>query len=569
MLSDKRRIRDLVELCYAAGLREVVLSPGSRNAPLIISFTGHGGFRCHTAVDERSAAFMALGMSQANRTPTILCSTSGTAVLNYAPAIAEAYYQLVPLLVLTADRPPHLIDIGDGQTLRQYEIYRNYIRLSLSLLPSDEPIEDNIRIASTAIEAATTPPPGPVHLNIPLDEPLYGQRDYSQEPKPTFKAQPPHPTSQHSVLPNVSSVPYRKIMMLWGSLPPDTPTTRAVEAYFKAADTKAIMLSETTSNTFHPQIIPHIDRTLAVIPPDQRSQYAPELLITFGHNIVSKHIKKFLRQYRPIEHWHVTDTLVYQDTFHALKRTIPLSPEEFLEWFGSLRLEGDETYVRRWHEAAQLAAQRHEEFISQAPFTDLTAYHEILTHLVDPTIVHMGNSTVVRYFQLYPPNPRHRYFANRGVSGIDGCSSTAVGHALVSGQPNILFTGDLAFGYDANAFWLNQLPDNLRIVVFDNGGGSIFRFIEGPDTTPQYEPYFVTPHPGTVEGIVRRYHLPHFIADSEERLLPALHAFLRERKPCPVLHVKTDGAKNMQILRRYFRHLQNPDAAALQELEAS
>jgi len=455
------------------------------------------------------------------------------------------------------------IDIGDGQTLRQHEIYRNFIRLSLSLHPSDEPIEDNIRIASMAIKAASTPPPGPIHLNIPLDEPLYGQRDYSQEPKPTIKVQLPRPPSRHSALPGVSSVPYRNIMMLWGSLPPDTPTERAVDAYFKAAGTKAVMLSETTSNVFHPKIIPHIDRTLAVIPPDQRSQYAPELLITFGHNIISKHIKKFLRQYRPIEHWHVTDTQVYQDTFHRLSRTIPLPPKDFLRWFSSLQLRVDQAYIRRWYEAARRAAQRHEEFIAQAPFTDLMAYRVILEHLVDPMIVHMGNSTVVRYFQLYPPNPHHRYFANRGVSGIDGCSSTAVGHALVSEKPNILFTGDLAFGYDANAFWLKQLPANLRIVVFDNGGGSIFRFIEGPDTTPQCEPYFVTPHPGTVEGVLRRFNLPHYVADSQDSLLSALRAFLRERRPCPVLQVKTDGVKNMQLLRQYFRYLQNPRAANL------
>ncbi len=563
MLSDKQHVRDLVHICYQMGIRHVVISPGSRNAPLTISFDNHSGFKCYSIVDERTAAFFALGISQQLRVPTLLVCTSGSALLNYAPAIVEAYYQHIPLLVLTADRPPEYIDIGDGQTMRQTNVYHNYILASYDLYESGDSLlrEENIDNIARAIRMTRTPTPGPVHINIPLSEPLYNTA--KEKPLDDLSI-PPLERKMHNNLPDLSlhldQLPqYPKVLLLCGMMPPSKEWNNAL-ASFVETHPNVVVLSETTSNISHPKVISQIDRTLAgFLHSENAGDFIPDLLITMGHNLISKHIKKWLRKATLKAHWHVDDLSSFPDTFHQLTFEIPMSPSRFLS--GWRDITPDENYARKWHDVVDAVRLKHHRFLRQIPFVDLRAYDPILQNLLPNTVLQMGNSTVVRYVQLFENRPDIQYFSNRGVSGIDGCSSTAMGAAAVSGQPVVLLTGDIAFGYDANAFWHNYLDSNLKIIVFNNGGGSIFRFIDGPDTTGQLDSLFVTHRPNTIEGVVRRYDMPYIRVEDLPALQVVLPSFLsaKEDKPA-VLEIKTDGRRGAKVLRDYFKALSSSNS---------
>ncbi len=556
MISDKQSVQDVVRVCYEMGIRHVIISPGSRNAPLSISFSGYGKFRIYSIIDERSAAFFALGIGQQTGTAAAIVCTSGSAVLNYAPAIAEAYYQHVPLLVLTADRPSHRIDVGDGQTIRQKDVYHNYIRWSTSLEPKDQcsSIPDIIK----AINHTQYPTPGPVHINIPLDEPLYNRVSPPSQVAPLQIPilNPSNNLPEEALQASLSSLPpYPKVMLLIGMMPPDIRWTEALYLFMTRCP-NAVVLSETTSNVAHPDIITQIDRTLAGIPDDTSGDYVPDLLITMGHSIISKRIKQWFRQHSILAHWHISGKNHFPDTFHQLSLKIPVSPLHFLEHFPDII--GDGNYFDLWNTLVLDTSDRHEHYIKEAPFTDLKAYDYILEKLPSNTFLQMGNSTVVRYVQLFQNRPDLRYFSNRGVSGIEGCTSTAIGAANMTNDLVVLLIGDISFGYDANAFWHQYLPSNLKIIAFNNGGGNIFRFIQGPDQTDVLESLFVTQRAQTIHRIALRYNLPYQNVDSLASLEALLPRFLHEDTAVPaILEVVTDGVLNARILRAYFKAL-NP-----------
>ncbi len=555
MVSDKRYVRDLVNICYEMGIRRVVISPGSRNAPLTISFSGHGGFQCYSIVDERSAAFFALGMSQQTRTPTVLVCTSGSAVLNYAPAIVEAYYQQLPLLVLTADRPPRLIDAGDGQTMHQEQVYRNYIRASFTI--GDGEIESSREKMIKAIRRTKYPTPGPVHINIPLDEPLYGRSANldAEIPIPVLQNREPE-IPEKDIRVALKSLPAcPRVLILIGMVAPSVAWREAMEDFARANE-GFVILSETGSNVSHPRIISRIDRTLAGFMKDTPGDFVPDLLITIGHSIVSKKVKKWLRAFKLAAHWHVDAREHFPDTFHQLSLKIAYPPERFLSHLREY-LHPDRDYAAQWDSVVRQTGRRHEIYMKDLPFVDLAVYPQLLKSFIPGTVLQMGNSTVVRYVQLFDNRRDLLYYSNRGVSGIDGCSSTAVGAAAATNAPVVLLTGDIAFGYDSNAFWHRHVSSHLKIIAFNNGGGSIFRFIEGPDRTAELENFFVTEQKDTIRQIAYRYEMPYYLVEDFQHLEGLLPRFLSEETEQPsILEIRTDGVKGARVLRAYFEALE-------------
>ena len=561
MLSDKQSVRDLVELCYLKGIKQVVISPGSRNAPLTISFAEHGSFECLSIIDERSAAFFALGLSQRSNTPTVLLCTSGSAMLNYAPAIAEAYYQHIPLFVISADRPKKWIDQGEGQSIRQYGAFNNYIRGSFELEESADTagVEKNIRLINEALSRCLQPTPGPVHLNIPLDEPLYNKREYSEESLPNLSPTPSAnleiPPTQWSYL-SETWQRSQKILILTGMMHSQDNLEKLLEKLAVKHSHLAI-LTETTSNLTSGKFTGNIDRNLTAIDSLQESDYIPDLLIVLGHNIISKKVKYWLRKHQLVEHWHIDAWGDFQNTFDQLTQKIQISPSKLFEYLLQLPASGRSEYSNKWESIALQTETWHKIFLTNCPWSDLKVFHHINENIPSGTSIQLSNSTVVRYMQLFHQKHPNTQSANRGVSGIDGCSSTAVGASWNDNNMTVFITGDIAFGYDANAYWHDYLHPRLKIIVLSNGGGGIFRFIEGPSTTAQFEQFFETPKSGHVLAIANRYDLPYYSAANEDELNDIFPQFIQNNisnRPS-ILEIFTPREHNDEVLKDYFEFI--------------
>jgi len=557
MISKKRSAQFLAATLLKKGVTDIVISPGSRNAPLINTFTATAGFHCLNIVDERSAAFFAMGMAMYLRRPVAVACTSGSAVLNYAPAIVEAYYQKIPLLVLTADRPAAWIDQGDGQTIRQENVYGNFIKASYNLpdrIETDEEAWFAVRQINEACHRLLEPEPGPVQINIPFSEPLYELVDVNL---PEIKNIEVHGSENRPLDESIRICAdiwnkHSRIMILVGQMHPDPKLNAILETL--ADNPSVAILSETLSNLSGPRFNTCIDNTLSAM--EEEEPYAPDLLITMGGQIVSKRIKTFLRKYRPAAHWHFSLSSEHMDTFMSLTDVFPVDPVSFFVPLKQHLAPGKSDYGEQWRQLDHLTHERQTVFLKTCPYSDLKAFSLILGMLPDDSCLHLSNSTPVRYTQLFKYPTPLIFMSNRGTSGIDGVVSTAAGFAFISSKINTVITGDLAFFYDSNALWIRHLAPNLRIIVINNQGGGIFRIIDGPSSMPALKSHFEARHDMSAEPVARAFYLDCFVASTEGELRQGLQWLYNStfQKPA-VLEVKTPADVNAGILTQYFNYL--------------
>jgi len=560
MISTKKSVQHLASILLAKGIQDIVFSPGSRNAPLINTFTAIDQFRCLNIVDERSAGFFALGMAVQMQKPVVIACTSGSAVLNYSPAIIEAYYQKIPLLILTADRPPEWIDQGDGQTIRQHNIYSNYIRSSYSLIDKVESADEEwyvARVINQAVNDLVYPEFAPVHINIPFSEPLYELVD-AQLPKSRI-------INLHRETETPADASVKKFAALWNQsknkmiIAGQMSSANGLNTILNnmAADPSVVALTETTSNLKGGNFVAHIDNVLSAI--EVEADYAPDLLITLGGQIVSKKIKTFLRKNKPKAHCHFSRSGEHIDTFQSLTDIIPGDPVRFFTCAKDVLLPGESDYGNKWKQFDLITRQRHNVFLGKCEFSDLKTFEIIIKYLPDHSLLHLSNSTPIRYSQLFTCDKDITFMSNRGASGIDGVVSTAAGTAYATDKITTIITGDLAFFYDSNAIWNKHLPDNLRIIVINNFGGGIFRFLDGSSAMPELETHFEARHNYRAANVAKAYHLDCFTATDEETLTEGLKWLYTSAFTKPaVLEVVTPTEQNAGILKSYFNFLKQP-----------
>lgn len=559
--SSKESIARLVRICTLQGIRYVVISPGSRNAPLTLSFAENPDFHCLNIPDERVAAFYALGIAQKLEEPVVICCTSGSAALNYAPAIAEAYYQKIPLLVLTADRPIEWLGQRAGQTMKQNKVFENYIKKSFEIIEEavdEEHIWYNDRIVNEAINESLSGPKGPVHINVPLREPLY-----ELVPDTTFNSPKIIEKSPLTVVLDRKQKDklieewnqYSSILVIVGQKKVDDLFDREIEQIAKK--NQVVVLTETTSNVRANHVFPSIDRVIDSIAEEDYKNFQPDLIISCGAAIVSKKIRFMLRQMDIKAHWHIDLDDGYIDTYQSLTRLINVSPTHLFE---VLNLTADSREVRtpfkeRWLSREFSTKSAHDKYIENVTWSDLHVISEVLQK-IPSGILHLASSTPIRYAQLFDQRPDLTYRSNRGVSGIDGCTSTAMGYAMVSEDMVTLITGDIAFFYDSNALWNHHVPANLRIILINNEGGNIFRYVKGPDKTAHLEQHFEATHSTSAKQIAKAHNVNYFLASSKDELDDQLSAlFDSKMKTIGILEVQTPRLSNIEILKDYFQFL--------------
>lgn len=573
MYSDIPAAQTLVLYFKSRGVKNIVISPGSRNAPLTISFTKNPFFDCYSIVDERCAAFFALGMAQQLEEPVAVLCSSGSAMLNFYPAVAEAYYSDIPLVVISADRPSYRIDIGDGQTIRQENVLEKHIGYSANLKQDVSHAVDSVSKYGSALLAESQEEiqtyneeqiakalsvafeeKSPVHINIRFEEPLYGRVG-----EPTVEI----PVFERSLKTDIIDENWEALAEVWENSPrkmvlvgvnkPNAIEKKVLDTL--AQDPNTLLFTETTSNLHHPEFFESIDSIIAPIEKSERKDelfkaLQPDLLVTFGGLIVSKKIKAFLREHRPKQHWHVGNHKA-NDTFYCLTKHIKMDPNRFFKEIAP-DTNGVSDYKAFWESKKETYEKKREAYLKEIPFSDFTAFHRILQRIPENYQVHLANSSTVRYAQLFPMKASLKVFCNRGTSGIDGSTSTAVGSSVHCPEPTLLVTGDLSFFYDSNALWNKYIRPDFRIILINNSGGGIFRILPGQEDTKEFETFFETSHDLSAKHLADMYGFEHLSADNEKDLGDKLREFYSKSDQPKILEVRTPRVLNNKILLGYF-----------------
>ncbi len=560
LTTDKLSCNILADLLIAHGISLVIASPGSRNVPLLIALSRRKELKVEIVVDERSAAFIALGAAIRSGKPVAICCTSGSALLNYAPAVAEAYYRNVPLIVISADRPVEWIDQDDSQTIRQPGCLTNIVKSQCDI-PSDLSYRPVYRMAcreiNDSLAIALSPSRGPVHINIRIDAPLNRETEYEAGSAPVIRTTGLHPSVSEVVIneaaETISFTP--KVLIVAGFMSPDKTLNDALERIVKLSG--AVVLTETIANLYSPVFIPAIDLTLnQILHSGEEYRYKPLLVITMGGALVSRKIKEFLRSLDDVTHWHVGEREHFVDCFMNLDLAVKTSPATFFSKVADVLDSADKVsspeFLSIWHAAYASGLIHMKERLSTESWTDMKAFDILLDNLPDDSEIHFSNGTPIRYSQLFGFRHFARVECNRGVSGIDGCTSTALGASLASGRNIILISGDMSFQYDLAALSSRLLSPRLKMIVLNNSGGGIFRFISATSGLPERETFFSDCMNLPIKGIADAYGIKFIEAGNEAELRDAMPRFLEEKDKAVILSVNTPAVESAESLKLYF-----------------
>jgi 2-succinyl-5-enolpyruvyl-6-hydroxy-3-cyclohexene-1-carboxylate synthase len=564
-------IYDIAEQCARQGINQAVLCPGSRSAPLTLAFTRHENITCRTFSDERSAAFVALGIAQQTKMPSILVCTSGSAAYNFAPAVAEAFFQEIPVLIFTADRPKEWIDQLDGQTIRQNNLYGSHVKKYYEL-PEDYAHKDVNwfinRVVNEAIALSQEYPKGPVHINVPIREPLYPAAGETLSFSKKLKTVNVTPTLRSLSAGDKKSLSqslagFTKVLVVAGQQDYHQGQAKSVEKFCKA--NKVALVGDIISNLHSLSgNIRYADVFLGPCGESIKKSLQPELLITLGKSVISKNLKSYLRQYPAQHHWHIQPAGPIADTFQSLTRVVPCDPKSFFEelssspLIGKFELQKKENYSQLWKAEEHRTQLAYQSYFDSEAFNELNAIKELLTSLPDRCNLHLANSMSIRYANLVGLTEKNKgihVYANRGTSGIDGCTSTALGHSLSSDVPNILITGDLAFFYDRNAFWHNYPVPNLRVIVINNHGGIIFNLIDGPGNLPEQNEYFVTNQKLSASHLANEFGFDYHKVDSSKKLKASIKQFFDFGGNTKIMEIVSSQPSAKSAFEQFKKHI--------------
>lgn len=558
--TSKTFCRIVFDVLYNHGMRNVVCSPGSRNLPLLAAAASRPGIKKYFVTDERSAAFVGLGLSTVKQEPVGLICTSGSALLNYAPAIAEAYYQGLPLIVISADRPLQWIDQDDSQTIRQDGVLNNYVKKSYSVSNLGEDSEEMQwyvnRMVNDAILTACSSKPGPVHINVHLSEPLgLMQTTTTVTPRIITEMQADAFGNKEIIKELARKLGMSKVLLVAGFSLPDSYNQRTIAEFCKFPN--VAVMAETISNLHLPLEDYIIDSVLTVYSESELDKISPDIIISFGGALVSRKLKEYLRRNSDrCEHWSIGYTETTVDPFMCLSLKIETEISRFFKNLTSalkkFKITEDVSFYKTdWNLKKKEAFKVKSEFIRHTEWSELRAFEIILHNIPRDYNLFLSNGTPIRYAQIINYPLPHASYCNRGVSGIDGCTSSAIGGALAYKGKTLLISGDLSMSYDIGALSLKETPDNFKIIVIDNQGGGIFRFVPSTSGWEEREKYLCQNPELPVKKLSVAYGWKYFECKNETELKKVLSVFFKENKKS-ILKVICPGIKSSEILKEYM-----------------
>ncbi|WP_297160963.1 2-succinyl-5-enolpyruvyl-6-hydroxy-3-cyclohexene-1-carboxylic-acid synthase [uncultured Porphyromonas sp.] len=565
-------ISELVALLQAHDVRDVVLCPGSRNAPLVHALSHQlAGATCHSIIDERSAGFYALGLALATHRAVVVCCTSGTAVANLHPAVAEAYYQGVPLIVLSADRPERWIGQWAGQTLPQPELFGSLVRKAVHL-PEPHTEEERWycnRLINEALLAALAPLPGPVQINVPISDPgvsllpptppnpakhdpeTSDRRPIGMQPGRCIQQLYPYRIDAQAVESLLQRlVTFERKMILVGQESWSAAMSMG-ESFPQSLREQFLCIGESLSNS--PVSICSLDALLASLSEGDRQALQPDLLITLGGHIVSNKMKQYLRSYPPRETWHLSPDPTVVDLFCSLTEQIIAPVGPFLETMAQ-GLEGlaSSPYARHWR-------KRIDQLPSPTPrYSSLAVVGSLLSHLPEePCVLHLANSSSVRYAELFRKPRRLLTLCNRGTSGIEGSLSTALGFARQRAEErHFIVIGDLSFFYDLNALGLPEVGSNVRVLLLNNQRGSIFQSLPTLEMDRLSQRYITAEHQLRAQGWAESCGWEYLSVHEASKLEETMAYFVGPADRPRLLEAFVSSEDEIAELQTYFKQIQ-------------
>ncbi|WP_238785485.1 2-succinyl-5-enolpyruvyl-6-hydroxy-3-cyclohexene-1-carboxylic-acid synthase [Blattabacterium cuenoti] len=552
--SNKKIVQSLGIILISKSIFHIVISPGSRNAPIIIHFTMNPNFKTYSIVDERSAGYFALGMAQQINNPVLLNCTSGTSVINYYPALTEAFYQHIPLIFLTADRPQETSYLLEGQSIHQENIFQNHVVYSVQLTEeeSKKGLWYNEKLINEAINECIKKN-RPVHINIPFTDPLYDTVNNIQVKPKIIKEIPVENT--------IVNYSYQKEKKIWiqskkkiifiGLHPPNKNIKKIIKLLKK--DSSIVIFSETSSQLYE-NFFFSIDQLFFKMTLTEWLSLKPQLLLTIGGNIISNRMRYIMRKYPPKYHWHIgEETKHYPDTYYKLTIYWPIIPERFLNIFQNIHYDYS-NYKQKWVDLRNKRKKNNNIFINKEnSFSDLKVLFLIFNSIPKKSILHLGNSTIIRYYQLLDIKKTSVIsYCNRGTSGIDGSVSTAIGYSINSLKIVTLVIGDISFFYDSNALWNNYTPNFFRIILINNGGGNIFKLITKKKINQKTFDFFETKHSLTAKPICDMYNWKYKYVSNIVLLKEVLSIFWNPSHKPMLLELNTRQTNNKKIFNDYI-----------------
>lgn len=548
---------ELVDSLYRNGVRHAVISPGSRSTPLTIAFACHPDIKKTIVLDERSAAFIALGIGKASGTPAALVCTSGTAVANYMPAVVEAKESGVPMVILSADRPPNLRGTGSSQTIDQVKLFGDY---AIFFHEAGEPVfepEDIRRIRYAAVQAVTEAKEtgGAAHINLPFRKPLEpedGEMDAVKKryrdsaainPGETLVKRTAAPHGELQELLNRSERP----LIIAGPVESrnDLPTFINTLAERR----KIPVLAEPGSKRENSQfLITGFEQFLRH--PETIEELKPDLLIRTGDQPFTKSVQTALQQWQDIPLISVTADDRWQANSPASEYRVTFRPDE-IPVLDGIKPQQDDAWLQRWKKVEKQSADARRQFLdSEKNLTDGHVFDHFGRTLGKNWNVMLSNSFPVRDMAMFGA-PSAGQFVNRGAAGIDGITSTAAGLAIASGKSTCCITGDLAFLHDSNALLsLQKMDVSFHVVVINNNGGTIFRMLPVYGNKEVYDTYFETPQQAEISSLAAAYNLPYIKISTIEEL-----SRFDPNSPDPgavIIECVTDADKSMEIRNRLW-----------------
>lgn len=545
----------LADALHAYGIRDIFTSPGSRNAPLIDALERRGELSLYPVIDERSAAFIAAGFASVARRPVAIVCTSGTALLNYAPAVAECFYRRIPLVVISADRPARWIDQDDSQTLHQPGVFGRNVKGAFNL--SGEIADDSDRwlvnrTINEALQLLDHGRLGPVHINISLAEPLYNTDDnhvQSAGPFSLFRKidllTPSPKLDVQEARDLARATEGKSVMIVGGFLPPFAEMNRAFAKLTRCGN--VVILADPLANINCDDVISTPDLLFPSEVADNPA-YAPDILITFGGALLSKNLKNYLRRITPQEHWHVGLNDMLIDSYFSLTQRIEIAEQNFfprfanaMEYLSRQPRSGMVTpFKERWRETAREKRLKYNRLLDSGSDTGLTeqdAIHTVFKTVPADWNLQLSNGLTPRYAVRDNVAKFHRRDCNRGVSGIDGSVSTALGGAMAYKGNTLLITGDMSMQYDIAALSSRLLPSRLRIIVLNNGGGGIFRRIEATRHLAVRDRYLAMETSLPLRQLADGYGMQYYQASDRESLGAVLPRFTSDLSSPAILEI--------------------------------
>jgi len=526
------------------------MCPGSRNAPFLQAFERDSNFTCHSLVDERSAAYVALGMILKLSAPVVIVTTSGTAALNLAPAVAEANMQNLPLLVLTADRPEEFPSQFTNQRINQKNLYSGNAR---GFLQVDEPestkdLQMQAQRINDFLVTLHSERPGPLHINFLFNEPLYEALP-ARVSEIAFKLKPSEQNSETGVIPaeEVEKITdfiskQSRILILAGM----GNYTREMKGWLgqMSRQSQTAVFAENLANLGGSEFIITPELALGGANDEELYDLQPDMVLCIGGQIVSKRARLY------IQGMNNTSVLSYENL--SVKDLLKLK-DKLSEETKKYKAPCNNAYQKAWKVIESRAITVAADYLEQAEYSNVYVMKKVIDKARPGTHVHLGSSGSIRYSQLLTTREDLNYQSNRGTSGIDGCLSTAVGAAMVSEKEHLAILGDLSFAYDSNALWNRNFPGNLNIVVLNDKGGGIFRIIDGPERMSFFEEYSVAYHRVSIEHLVHVFGLHYIYASSERELDSALNKIFKSRVKPTVIEVDTATAENSTIFKNFYK----------------